>query len=245
MKPVSRSTCGILRSIHPRNVCWARREARLLGAQEVNNMAEILLEESDVPDEVRHLHRSIYNSTRHLIDMVNKLLDLSRLEAGKVELEPIERHASDVARPSLEALSTSAQAKTIAMELIVEPGEAPLYADWMKLTQVLDNLLNNAIKFTPRDGTVTVTVGPEPGGMFVRVADSGLGIPADDLPHLFEKFRQVHTRGTAGERGSGLGLAIVRQLVDLHGGSIEVASEMQRGSTFVVHLPASVAAILS
>ena len=111
-------------------------------------------------------------------------------------------------------------------------------ADWIKVSQILTNLISNAIKFTAPGGQITVTVTPEPGGVAVRVADSGLGIPAAELPHLFEQFRQVHTHGTADERGSGLGLAIVRQLVELHGGSIEVASVVGQGSVFSVFLPA-------
>lgn len=208
-----------------------------LGA--IQNMAEILLEDEDLPDDLRRrLTRNIYDSTHHLIDMVTKLLDLSRLEAGRVELEPIDLLASQVARQSIQALQASAEAKAITTQLVVEPGEQSLSADWMKLSQIMGNLLSNAIKFTPNGGQITVTVGPAPGGVRVSVADTGLGIPNDQLPVLFEKFRQVHTRGTADERGSGLGLAIVRELVDLHGGRIEVMSEPRRGSTFVVHLPA-------
>lgn len=208
-----------------------------LGA--IQNTAELLLEEPGMSDEARRLHQSILGSARHLIDMVNKLLDLSRLEAGKIVLEPLALHASDVARRSLEAIATTAQAKAIATELIVDHDEVPVLADWMKLTQICDNLLSNALKFTPAGGRVTVTVSPAPAGMRLSVADTGLGISADELPHLFEKFRQFHTRGTADERGSGLGLAIVRQLVELHGGSIEVTSEAGRGTTVVVQLPAA------
>jgi two-component system, sensor histidine kinase and response regulator len=212
-----------------------------LGA--IYNMAEVLSEEMDLPDEVRHLTRNIFTTTRHLINIVSKLLDLARLEAGKVELEPMELRTSEIANQVLESLQASAQAKSIATQLVVEPGEATVYADWMKLSQILTNLVSNAIKFTPPGGRVTVTVGPEQGGVCIRVSDTGLGIPAADLPHLFEQFRQVYTRGTAGERGSGLGLTIVRQLIALHGGAIEVTSAMQKGSTFTVHLPAAEAAV--
>ena len=127
----------------------------------------------------------------------------------------------------------------VGIALTREPGEPVLYADWMKLSQIVNNLLSNAIKFTPTGGAITVTIASEPRGVLVSVADTGLGIPSEALPHLFEKFRQIHARGTADERGSGLGLAIVRQLVELHDGSFDVTSEPQRGSTFVVHLPSS------
>lgn len=107
------------------------------------------------------------------------------------------------------------------------------------MSQILTNLVGNALKFTPEHGRVVLTVGPAPEGIFVRVADTGVGISANYLPHLFERFRQVHTRGTNGERGTGLGLAIVRQLVQLHGGTIDVSSEQQKGSVFTLYLPAA------
>jgi signal transduction histidine kinase len=209
-----------------------------LGA--IQNMAELLLEDSELPDQTRRrLTENICDLSQRLIQLVTRLLDLARLEAGKVELEAIALHLSEVARQVLELLRFSAQAKDISMQLVVEPGEQSVQADWMKFSQILNNLLNNAIKFTGSGGRVIITVGPEPAGMYISVADSGLGIPAEDLPFLFEKFKQVYTQGTANERGSGLGLAIVRQLVELHGGSIDVVSERQRGSTFTVHLPAA------
>jgi signal transduction histidine kinase len=209
-----------------------------LGA--IQNMAEVLLVEMDLPDDARRMVQHIDNATRLLLAMVSNMLDLSKLEAGKVELLLSQLRASDIARTSLEALAMEARVKAIDIHLVVEPGEPLVQADGMKLVQVFNNLLSNAIKFTPSGGLITITVGPEPAGVRIGVADTGLGIPAEQLPHLFEKFHQVHARGTAGERGSGLGLAIVRELVELHGGSIEVASEVQRGSTFTLHLPAGV-----
>jgi signal transduction histidine kinase len=208
-----------------------------LGA--IQNMAELLLEDSDLPEETRRrLLENIYELAKRQIELVSRLLDLARLESGKVELEVIELRASEVARQSLQVLSFSAHSKDIATELVVEPDEPLVLADWMKLSQILNNLLSNAIKFTPSGGRVLLTVAPEPDGVCLSVRDSGLGIPPEALPYVFEKFKQVHTQGTAKERGSGLGLAIVRQLVELHGGSVEVASEWQQGSTFIVHLPA-------
>lgn len=209
-----------------------------LGA--IQNMAELLLEDAELPDQTRRrLTENIYDLSQRLIQLVTRLLDLARLEAGKVELEATALHPSEVTRQVIELLRFSAQAKGIDIRLVVMPGEQLVQADWMKLSQILNNLLNNAIKFTDTGGQVIITVGPEPAGVYISVADSGLGIPAEDLPFLFEKYKQVYTQGTANERGSGLGLAIVRQLVELHGGSIDVVSERQRGSTFTVHLPAA------
>jgi len=209
-----------------------------LGA--IQNMAELLLEEIDLSTEAHRLTQHIYDSAHHLVDMVSKLLDLSRLEAGKVVLEPEQLRASGLVRHAITTLGVSAAAKGLTVELVVEAGEPLLDADGVKLVQVLNNLLSNAIKFTPSGGQITITVGPEPEGVSISVADTGLGIPPNQLPRLFEKFYKIHACGTAGERGSGLGLAIVRQLVELHGGAIEVTSEVQRGSTFTMHLPARV-----
>jgi len=207
-----------------------------LGA--ILNTAELLIEDDELPSDMRQrMLENIYSSAQFLIEMVTKLLDLSRLEAGKVEMEPSRLLVSEIARQSLASLQAHAEAKTIATELVVDPGELPVYADSTKLMQILNNLLSNAIKFTPAGGHVTVAIGPDPDGVCVSVADTGMGIPTEGLPHVFEKFRQIHRRGTADERGSGLGLAIVRQLVDLHGGSIEVSSTVNGGSTFTVHLP--------
>ena len=207
-----------------------------LGA--IQNMAELLMDDDNLPAEARHFAQNIYSSSRHLINLVSRMLDMAQLEAGKVTLECTEIFASDVARWVLDSLEATARAKSITTVLIVEPGEKQLLADWTKMSQILTNLVSNAIKFTPEHGQVVATIGPTPEGIAVRVADTGVGIAEAHLPHLFERFRQVHTRGTNGERGTGLGLAIVRQLVQLHGGTIEVASEEQKGSVFTLYLPA-------
>jgi signal transduction histidine kinase len=201
-------------------------------------MADMLLEEAYLPEDPHRLFlRRIRSAAQNLNSMVNNLLDLSRIESGQTQLECFTTRVSDLVRQAVELLSVSAAAKTISLELLVTPDEPLVSADSMKLTQVFSNLVSNAIKFTPEGGRVTVTIASEPGGVRVSVADSGLGIAPKDLPALFGKFQRFHSEGTAGERGSGLGLAIVQQLVGLHGGSIEVASELQRGSTFTVHLP--------
>jgi signal transduction histidine kinase len=210
-----------------------------LGA--IQNMAELLLEDAGLSDATRRrLTENIQELARRLTELVSRMLDLARLEAGKIDLDVIDLYVSDVARQVLDVLRFNANAKHITTELLVEPGEQLVQADWMKLSQILNNLLSNAIKFTGLGGRVLVTVGPAPEGTRVSVSDNGVGIPPEDLPYVFEKFKQVHTQGTANERGSGLGLAIVRQLVELHSGSIEVTSEPSYGSTFTFLLPAEI-----
>jgi signal transduction histidine kinase len=140
-------------------------------------------------------------------------------------------------RRVVEALSFNARAKSIDLQLAVAPDELPIQGDRLKLSQIWHNLLSNAIKFTPEGGCVKVGIEAEPTGILVQVADNGLGIAPEDLQRIFEKFKRVHVRGTAGEKGTGLGLAIVQQLVQLHGGRVEANSKVGAGSTFVVHLP--------
>jgi signal transduction histidine kinase len=206
-------------------------------------MADMLLEDDyELPDDPhRRFLGHIRSAAQHLIGLVGNLLDLSKIESGKVELDRFDLRASELVHQAIEGLGASAGAKSIDIRLVVAPGEPQVSADRIKLTQIFSNLLSNAIKFTPPGGHVIVSVGPEARGVRVDIADNGLGIAPEHLPHLFEKFQRAHIQGTAGEKGSGLGLAIVRQLVDLHGGSIEVASEVGGGSTFTVHLPSSAA----
>lgn len=204
----------------------------------IQNLTEILLESSSLSSDVRQRIEAIARVNSQMSDLVIKLLDLSRLESGKVELELVQLRCSMIARQALDGMQHNAETKQIGLQLIVEPYEPIVSVDWMKLNQIINNLLSNAIKFTYPGGQVTVTIGPEADGVYVSVADTGLGIPGEALPHLFEKFKQIYAHGTANERGSGLGLAIVRQLVDLHGGTIDVKSTEHVGSTFTVHLPA-------
>ncbi|NTU83842.1 MAG: HAMP domain-containing histidine kinase [Chloroflexales bacterium] len=203
----------------------------------IMNTVELIWQDPNLPERVRQMARRIDSVAQQMLHLVVQLLDLSRLQSGQLTLERSPTYTSVVAHQVLDALQGRAHDKAITTELLVAPGELPLEADATKLFQIIHNLLSNAIKFTPSGGYVTLTVVAEPRGVRVSVSDTGLGIPPEALPHLFEKFRQVHTRGTANEPGSGLGLAIVRQLVELHGGSVEVVSEPQRGSTFTVHLP--------
>jgi signal transduction histidine kinase len=205
-------------------------------------MSEMLLEEGhELPAEQwRHFLKNINAAARYSTGLVSNLLDLTRIESGQVQLEPSELYISDLARRTIEALSFNAHAKSIDVRLTIAPNEPLLYADRLKVSQIIHNLLSNAIKFTPNGGWVAVTVQPETAGMQLSIADSGLGMTQEDLQHVFDKFKRAHLSGTAGEKGTGLGLAIVQQLVQLLGGSIDVASEVGRGSTFVVHLPQNV-----
>jgi len=189
------------------------------------------------PAEFDRNMETIGEAAHHLLALVNDLLDIAKIEAGHAQLDLTELHIHEVLHESAKALRFNAQAKGVVLAVEAENGEPPMWGDRLKLSQVFSNLLNNAIKFTPAGGTVRARVAHGSGGVAITVADTGRGIPAAALPLIFDKFSEAHRAGTSGERGTGLGLSIVRRLVELHGGGIEVASEVGHGSTFTVRLP--------
>jgi signal transduction histidine kinase/CheY-like chemotaxis protein len=182
-------------------------------------------------DWVDHIH----NSGRHLLGLINDILDLAKVEAGRLELniEPIslETAVAEV----ITTLRPLTDRKGLQVYLDVPPAAA-VCADSLRLRQILDNLLSNAIKFTPDGGLISITVVPARDDVAITVADSGIGIAAEDHDRVFEEFQQV---GPAAQRkaGTGLGLALTRRLVQAHGGSIAVASALGEGSRFTIRLP--------
>lgn len=177
------------------------------------------------------------HSARRMVSMVRGSLDISKLQAEELELELEDVLASEVIRQSMEPLAINANAKRITLQLQVAPGEPMLRADRLRLSQIFSNLLSNAVKFTSNGGAVDVTLEPSGKGIEVNVRDTGLGISQEELPHIFDKYRQTTTKATSGESGTGLGLAIVRELVLLHAGQITVTSELNHGSVFTILLP--------
>jgi signal transduction histidine kinase len=177
-------------------------------------------------------------SARRMVSMVRGLLDVAKIEANEDEqLEREDVLISDIIKHSIEPLKINADAKHIALKLDVVPNEPFIYGDRLRLSQIFNNLLSNAVKFTPHGGSVSVNVEPVSDEVRVTVKDTGLGIPPADLPHIFDKYYQASTKATDGEKGTGLGLAIVREMVSKHGGRIDVASELGRGTTFRVLFP--------
>ena len=182
----------------------------------------------------------IESSTRVQAHLIEDLMDVSRILAGKAMIEP----ALIDLRPIVAKIAAtfSASAAVDGIELIADLPEEPLmvWADDVRLQQVGWNLVSNAIKFTPRGGTVRVALRRENDSAVIRVRDTGLGISSDLLPHIFERYRQETASTKEPHRGLGLGLAIVRHLVESHGGTIEAFSEgLGKGSEFVVTLPLS------
>ncbi|EFO80952.1 integral membrane sensor signal transduction histidine kinase [Oscillochloris trichoides DG-6] len=204
----------------------------------IQNIAGLILDNPATPETTRRAVQTIMSSAEQLNSLVADILDISSLEAGKVVLEPIIIQVGFIVEQVIENLRYSAEAKQIHLSLEVSPTNLVVLADWHKLSQVFSNLIGNAIKFTPPGGWIAVTIKPEGEHICCEVADNGLGIPGEAIPHIFEKFQRAHPTGTNNERGSGLGLAIVQQLVELHGGKIEVHSQVGQGSRFRVYLPA-------
>jgi two-component system, cell cycle sensor histidine kinase PleC len=181
--------------------------------------------------------RFIHTAGEHLLGVINGLLDLSKIEAGQLELEEEDFALAELFEEAKSFIAVQAEKKSIRVRIETVEIMATLRADHKAMRQVLINLLTNAVKFTPAEGCVTLSAVSGAGSaLLIRITDTGMGIPADTLHRLFVPFERLH-RAT-GIEGSGLGLCITRGLVGLHGGAIAVESEVGVGTTFIVTLPA-------
>lgn len=186
--------------------------------------------------QAEHINQISAQAAR-LRELVNDLLDLSKLEAGMMKLRRARLDSHLVAQGAMQQLVTLADSRQIELFNRVAPGLPAVDGDGQRIEQVLINLLSNAIKFTPARGTVTLTADALPDAVRLHVTDTGRGIAPDALPHIFDKFFQVQSNTETGARGTGLGLAIVKQIVELHGGEVGVESVLGRGSRFWFTLP--------
>ena len=180
--------------------------------------------------------KDIHASGQHLLSLINDILDLSKIEAGRMELELSDFHLPTALDSALTLVRERAGRRSIALHLSVDERLGQIQADERKLRQVVLNLLSNAIKFTPEGGRIDVMAAPKDGVVEVAVSDTGVGIAPEDQEAVFEEFRQV---GTADKKveGTGLGLTLCRKFVELHGGKIWVKSELGKGSTFTFTIP--------
>ncbi len=183
----------------------------------------------------REYLRWIRDGGEHLLNMVNDVLDLSKVEAGKVDLEKSPFDPSALIRRVLTTVRSLAAKKHLRVEISLPEERSLLDADEVRIKQVLYNLLSNAIKFTEREKRIGVDAKAEDGELSITVWDEGIGIPAGDLARIFDPY--VQSRLARRGEGTGLGLAIVKSLVELHGGSVSVTSEVGKGSRFTVRLP--------
>jgi signal transduction histidine kinase len=182
--------------------------------------------------------QAIYDNGRHLLKIINNILDLSKIEAGRMELNIEEVHV-----PSLiEEIKVSSagllvdKEKPVEMRTDVDDDVPSIEADRVRLSQILNNLVGNAIKFTEK-GSITLRAYTEDGWVYMEVEDTGPGMTEEDLQEIFERFRRIEDSFTRRAEGTGLGLSITRYLVDMHGGTVDVESEVGEGSTFTVCLP--------
>jgi signal transduction histidine kinase/ActR/RegA family two-component response regulator len=206
----------------------------------VIGFSEVLLERmfGDLNDRQEEYLRDILNSGRHLLELLNEVLDLSKVEAGQMELEPAVFSVRSAIEQSVALVSERAGAHGIDITVHVDPALDLIESDELRLKQVLLNLLSNAVKFTVDGGHVRLSAVEDAGVMAVEVADDGVGIPFEDQERIFESFQQGR-RGPAREEGTGLGLTLCRRIVSLLGGRMTLHSEVGVGSTFGFTIPIS------
>jgi signal transduction histidine kinase len=184
---------------------------------------------------------NIWKSGKHLLQLINDILDLAKVEAGKVVLEPEPLDVATMLEEILVIARGLAAQKAQRIEAEIAPDLRSLRADPVRFKQICFNLLSNAVKFTPEQGRISLAARPAPGAphlLEVRLTDTGIGIKAEDLPRLFQEFVQLEAAATKRYEGTGLGLALTRRLVELHGGRIRAESEGEgHGSTFTFVLP--------
>ncbi|HWB44828.1 MAG TPA: ATP-binding protein [Hyphomicrobiaceae bacterium] len=183
---------------------------------------------------------NIHESGRHLLQLINEILDLSRIEAGRYELNQESLRLCDVLEDCLRLLHLRAESKGLHVALDFAKDLDPLWADERAVRQICLNLLSNAIKFTPRGGRITLRAASTPdGGQTLIVKDTGPGIPKEEIPRVMQAFGQGSLAHETAEGGTGLGLPIVQNLVALHGGTFELRSELRKGTEAVVEFPRS------
>jgi PAS domain S-box-containing protein len=200
--------------------------------------ADLLSEQSNgpLPPPYPRFVANIQEGASHLLDMVNDLLDLSRIEAGRIELN-LERFAISAALDEvLSVITPLAEIKSITVENRIASDTAVM-ADRLRFKQILYNLMSNAVKFTPEEGRVWIEIATDGETFTICVGDTGIGIAPGEREAIFEEFHQVASARKMAPAGTGLGLAITRKLVRLHGGGVRVESEMGKGSRFLVSLP--------
>jgi two-component system, NtrC family, sensor kinase len=180
--------------------------------------------------------KDIHASGQHLLSLINDILDLSKIEAGRMELELTDFHLPTALDNALTLVRERAGRRSITLQMSVDERLGEVRADERKIRQVVLNLLSNAIKFTPEGGRIEVAAVPRDGSVEVSVSDTGVGIAPEDLEAVFEEFRQVGTAEKKAE-GTGLGLTLCRKFIELHGGRISVKSQVGVGSTFTFTIP--------
>lgn len=203
-----------------------------------NALHLIRLSDPQPTETVRESYDLMERQVEHLVRLVDDLLDVSRITRGKIQVYKERVDLAAVVTRAVESSRPLIEERRHLLEVRLPDEPMPILADTVRLAQVLLNLLNNAAKYTPEGGRITLTVQREPGEVAVHVRDTGLGIPPEMLPRVFDLFTQVDRTLERAEGGLGIGLTLVRRLTEMHGGSVEALSDGPgQGSEFVVHLP--------
>lgn len=206
----------------------------ILGFSEVISMEAF---GPDARDRYREYAGDILASGTHLLSLINDLLDVAKVESGKLDLEQLWTDGASLADSCLRVSQERAQAKGVALSSAFDPRVRSIFVDDRAFRQIALNLISNAIKFTDEGGAVLVRLKPAPGGVEFAVKDTGCGIPASQLDRVFEPFEQLDNRYSRANGGTGLGLTLVRALAEQHGGTCSIESEEGRGTTVRVYLP--------
>jgi signal transduction histidine kinase len=203
--------------------------------------SEVLLGADNLTEKQHRYAGNIMASGQRLMALINDILELAKLEAGKMRLHPVPLNVAQACEHAVAQLRHQAEKKNIDLRIAADPGAPPARQDAGKVHQILTNLLSNAVKFTPEGGWVTLRAACDGNDLTFTVADTGVGIAPEEQDLIFEKFRQAANPMTREQGGTGLGLSIVRELAKLLGGDVTVHSELGRGSTFTVRVAARLA----
>jgi signal transduction histidine kinase len=201
--------------------------------------SEVLLERmfGELNEKQDDYLKDIFTSGKHLLSLINDILDLSKIEAGRMELDLGDFDAAQALANAMTLVRERAQTHGIGLKLEADAGIGEIRADERKFKQILLNLLSNAVKFTPDGGKVVVRAILTETGIQVAVSDTGVGISAEDQQVVFDEFKQVGRHYTNKHEGTGLGLALTKRFVELHGGTLSLQSAPGVGSTFTFFIP--------
>jgi heavy metal sensor kinase len=204
----------------------------------IRGQLEVALFTAETPEQYREAIINAMEDIEKLSSIVRALLLLSQAESGQLVLQRAPLNLAEVVTDLVDQFQIPAEEKDVKLTASLEPC-APVEADRTQIERLLSNLLSNAVKYTPKGGSVRVVVGParEPGWTKLSVEDTGVGIPAENLPHIFDRFYRVRNAQTNSIQGLGLGLSFVAWIVEAHGGRIDVASNSGVGTRFTVLLP--------
>lgn len=191
----------------------------------------------DIPPRQMECLKTIKKSSDRLRRLVTDLLDISKIELGHLQMKKTSEDLGQIIREEIALMREEMNRKELRVEESIEEGMPPVNCDRDRIKEVIDNLISNAVKYTPRGGTIRVSMSEAAGGVIVTVEDTGIGIKPEDHKRIFEPFEHLRQSGLEGETSTGLGLSLVKQITEAHGGTVTVTSGEGKGSRFSIYLP--------